>query len=121
MIYACNHATLNYLEILTIKGEIVTKSEWKLVTLKIDEDISSVDLSTLPDDWKNRPYPKSTQHAGTQWAKNQKSVCLMVPSCRISMSLCPEEHNLLINPLHKDFTKTVEVIKSEIVSFETNF
>ena len=120
LIYACNHVSLNYLELLAIKGAAVASAKWKLVTLEISGKIPYLDPKSLPSDWKSRPYPKSTQEIGSQWAKSNKGLYLMVPSCRIALSGYPQEHNLLINPLHPDFTKLVKHAGTEQVLYELN-
>ena len=118
LIYACNHVSLNYLELLSIKGPVVTKSNWTLVTLEVSGEIHRLDPTGLPSDWKWKPYPRSTQEIGSQWAQKLLGYCLMVPSCRIALSSYPEEHNLLINPLHPEFNKLVKVIGTEQVLYE---
>ncbi|MGK7395468.1 MAG: RES family NAD+ phosphorylase [Candidatus Cyclobacteriaceae bacterium M3_2C_046] len=120
LIYACKPGALNYLEMLSIKGASVTTSTWELVTLEVTGEIPRVAPDSLPSNWKRRPYPTSTQEIGTQWAQEKLSLCLKVPSCRISLSLYPQEHNLLINPLHPDFSALIKPVKSESISFEIN-
>ena len=120
MIYACNHIALNYLELLAIKGSAVAKCNWFLATIEVLGDIPSLDPSSLPQDWRMRPYPLSTQESGSLWAKRKTSPYLKVPSCRIPIAAYPKEHNLLINPLHPDFNNLVKFVKSEHANYEIN-
>ncbi len=120
MIYACAMSSLNFLELLSIKGPVVTLSKWKLVILEIEGAIPELDADFLPSDWKNRPYPRSTQEFGTSWAKGMISPVLKIPSIRIPIKSFPKEHNLLINPLHKEFSKTVKLLEEWDVTFEVN-
>ena len=120
MIYACSASSLNFLELLSIKGPVVTQSRWKLAVLEITAPIAELDSDFLPRDWKNRPYPRSTQEFGTAWAKGMISPTLKIPSCRIPLQSFPNEHNLLINPLHRDFLKSVKLVQEWDVSFEVN-
>ncbi|WPR74857.1 RES family NAD+ phosphorylase [Algoriphagus sp. NG3] len=120
MIYCCSVTSLNFLELLSIKGAVVTQSKWKLVMLEIQTPIPELDASDLPSDWKNRPHPRSTQEFGTAWAKGMISPALKIPSCRIPLKSYPNEHNLLINPLHPDFQNSVKVMEEWDVSFEVN-
>mgnify|MGYP003675848507 FL=1 len=120
IIYGCSASSLNCLELLSIKGPIVTQSKWKLVVLEIQTPILELDASLLPSDWKNRPHPKSTQEFGTAWAKGMISPVLKIPSCRIPLKSYPSEHNLLINPLHPDFQNSVKIVEERDVSFEVN-
>lgn len=120
VIYGCSVTSLNFLELLSIKGAVVTQSKWKLIELEISEKIPELDVSQLPSDWKNRPHPRSTQEFGTAWAKGMISPVLKIPSCRIPLSSYPNEYNVLINPLHPDFLGSVKVLKEWDVSFEVN-
>lgn len=120
MIYACSASSLNFLELLSIKGPVVTQSIWKLAVLSIEESVPELDTGFLPIDWKNRPYPRSTQEFGTMWAKGMISPVLKIPSCRIPLKSYPKEHNLLINPLHKEFNNWVKIKEEWDVSFEVN-
>lgn len=120
MIYACAMSSLTFLELLSIKGPVVTQSKWKLIVIEVSGEIPELDADFLPLDWKNRPYPRSTQEFGTSWAKGMISPVLKIPSVRIPIQRYPIEHNLLINPLHKDFSKTVRLLEEWDVSFEVN-
>ena len=120
LIYACNHSSLNFIELLSIKGPIVTSTKWKLVVLEVEGDIPYIDPKDLPSDWKTRPYPASTQDFGTQWAQSMATPYLIVPSSRIPLSSYPDEHNLLINPLHPQKANLITVLNTEKVSFELN-
>lgn len=73
LIYACNHVAINYLELLSIKGTSVAKCSWALVIIEVIGDIPSLDPTTLPSNWRMRPYPKSTQQTGNQWAQKKAS------------------------------------------------
>lgn len=120
LIYASNYSAINLIEFLSIKGPTVTECNWILVELNVLGDIPYLDSNDLPLDWDGRPYPKSTQDFGTEWAHGQSTPYLMVPSCRIPISRYPEEHNLLINPLHPDRSALVSVVSMEKVSFKLN-
>lgn len=120
MIYACSVSSLNFLEMLSIKGPIVTQSTWKLIIFEVEGKIPELDISALPDNWKNRPYPRATQEFGSAWAKSMLSPFLKIPSCRIPLGSFSLEHNLLINPLHREFKEKIKVAEEWDVSFEVN-
>lgn len=120
IIYASNHTEIAINEILSIKGAMVAKSNWIICTLNIDGPILELNPKDLPGNWNARPWPRSTQNIGTQWAKEMLSVGLKVPSARLSLSAYPEEHNLLINPLHPEFLKMVSVTDKEVFNFQLN-
>lgn len=120
IIYGCSVSSLNFLELICIKGLVVTESKWKLVVLDIPYKTPELVAADLPSDWKNRPHPRSTQEFGTAWAKSMISPALKIPSRRIPLKNYPEEHNLLINPLHPDFLTSVKFVEERDVSFEVN-
>ncbi|SFG48779.1 hypothetical protein SAMN04487988_104161 [Algoriphagus hitonicola] len=113
-------SSLNFLELLSIKGSVVTKSAWKLVELEIEGKIPVLEVDHLPENWKSRPYPSETQEFGTIWSKRLISPVLKIPSCRIQLSSYPEDHNLLINPLHSEFSQRIKTLNIFDVSFEVN-
>lgn len=90
VIYACLVFWLNFLELLSIKGPIVTQSSWQLVIIEV---MGSIDLDpeSLASDWKNRPYPRSTPDFGEKWAKSMLSFALRFPSCWIPLASYPQE------------------------------
>lgn len=120
MIYACAVSSLNFLELLSIKGPIVTQSKWKVAVIEVTGEIPELDADFFSPDWKNRPCPRSTQEFGTAWAKGMISPILKIPSIRIPLNNYPKEHNLLINPLHKKFANTVKLLEEWDVTFEVN-
>ncbi|HEV8507813.1 MAG TPA: RES domain-containing protein, partial [Chitinophagaceae bacterium] len=120
LIYAGSHCSLVILEFLCIKGSSVMSSEWSLLSLSIKSEPSVIDVKTLPIDWDVKPYPGTTQDIGRGWVKENTSVCLKVPSIRIPLNVFPNEHSLLINPMHPDFLKEVEVKNVDLLSFNLN-
>jgi RES domain-containing protein len=66
-------------------------------------DVPSVlitELETPPKDWNALPFGDRGRQAGDTWAREKKSAALLVPSV-----VLPAERNLLINPLHPEFTQ----------------
>jgi RES domain-containing protein len=121
VIYCCSVSSLNFLELLSIKGPVVSNASWILVTLELITELSYIEIDELPPDWKTRPYPISTQQIGTAWAKQMISPVLKIPSCRIPVSRLENEFNILINPLHPEFHQVVKLISAEEVGFEVNY
>lgn len=120
LIYAASSSALCFMELLAIKGPVVSSAKWLLLTLDVPDEVPHLVAKDLPADWRWRPYPVSTQRFGTSWAQSVSMPFLKVPSCRIPLSAYPVEHNLLINPLHPERTKLVDIVSSEEVSFELN-
>jgi RES domain-containing protein len=58
------------------------------------------ELDAPPKDWNALPYSDAGRQAGDKWAREKKSAALLVPSF-----VLPAERNMLINPLHPDFSR----------------
>ena len=54
----------------------------------------------LPSNWKEIPWPPSTQELGTKWMIQAKHVVVSVPSVVV-----PMERDFLLNPVHPAFPK----------------
>jgi RES domain-containing protein len=57
-------------------------------------------LEMLPGNWNALLWSESGRAAGDRWARESQSAALLVPSV-----VLPAERNLLINPLHPEFSK----------------
>ena len=70
----------------------------KIVTILIPDDIqpASIYKENLPSDWRNMTPSYRTAQIGTEWLQSNATLLLRVPSAVI-----PEEHNILINPMHE--------------------
>ena len=88
--------------------------DYYLVTIEIPDDIKikTIDIQTLPESWKDFPYPGVTQEIGEKFISEGDSLILKVPSAVVQ-----GDFNYLINPGHKDFHK-VEITGKEIFSFD---
>ena len=62
--------------------------------------VSEVRVRELPREWHRHPGPPELCDIGTGWADAGKTVCLKVPSAVVR-----GEHNFLLNPRHRDFSK----------------
>ncbi len=120
MIYAGSSVAIITSEFLSIKGGTVVEQAWSLITYSVLSDPPVLDAALLPDDWDSRPYPLSTQEFGKIWARTNTSVCLKVPSARILLKAYPQEHNLLINPLHPNLPNEVTVVSVDDLFFNLN-
>ncbi len=72
---------------------------WVLVSVEIPENLVEKP-ARFPEDWRQYPHPQSTQLIGNEWAKEQRSLALRVPS-----AVVPGEFNYLLNPHHPDYAK----------------
>lgn len=117
LIYAANSVSLAMMELLSIKGPILTTGKWILSSIEVSDKLPAVDKEHLPEGWDARPATNTTKDFGTSWALGKSSIALKVPSARIPLSSYPREHNLLINPMHPDFNKEILIIKEEELFF----
>jgi len=69
----------------------------------------------LPRNWDRLPPLEATQKIGDQWLQEGKFAILKIPS-----AVTPEEHNFLLNPLHKDFAK-IKIGKPEKMKIDKRF
>lgn len=65
-----------------------------------DVRVDRIDISQLPNNWRNIPAPSSLAAIGDEWFDSGNTAVLAVPSAVI-----PVENNYLINSLHRDFSK----------------
>lgn len=100
MVYTCSTPSLAVLEIRVNTGPEGEGIRYVIFRIEIPKDlITKLDIP-LPSDWRLNPPQLSTQNIGSEWAQSARSAVLRVPSV-----IVPEDSNLLINPLHKDFKK----------------
>ncbi len=60
--------------------------------------VATVDVATLPGDWRRTPPPPALLHVGRGWLDTGHAVLLRVPS-----AIVPIEFNYLLNPRHPAF------------------
>lgn len=101
MVYAAESKALAALEILVHVDDGGLMDEYLCMPVRFDKRLMrSLDLKSLPENWRASPPPASTQKIGDGWLGDGGSVVLVVPSV-----LIPGESNYLINPGHPNFGK----------------
>lgn len=91
-----------------------TPKDQALMRLDIPDDASLQDAQTLdllPRDWRNNQA--QTQAIGDDWLQSCSALGLWVPSY-----VEPDESNLLLNPLHRDFARVELVIERHPFRFD---
>jgi RES domain-containing protein len=102
VVYTAESLSLAVLEMLVHFQDQSVLSTYSFIEVKIDESLilSVFEIAKLPKRWNQYPSSYEIQTIGDEWAKNNLSAVLKVPSAIIQ-----SESNYLINPKHKDFTQ----------------
>jgi RES domain-containing protein len=109
VLYAAENAALAMLEALAHITMLPVKQPFCLLRLSIPNDIASIDVASLPPDWKQQPPPDTLRKYGDVFAANGEALALKVPSV-----LVPDNFNFLINPHHALFSKIKKIAVSNI-------
>jgi RES domain-containing protein len=113
MLYTACSPSLCMLEFICNASGIAKTVQTSLLTLKIDSKVKLEQLTVneMPENWQDVPAPDILKRIGDNWLKGNTSVGIKVPS-----AVMPIEFNVLINPLHRDFSKlTIEnIVKMDI-------
>jgi RES domain-containing protein len=109
MAYTSSTTTLAMLEFLAhidpSDFDVASPPDLVVVTAEI-EDNDAIPLAAvgaaLPRDWRSVPAPAALAEIGDAWIASGRSVGLVVPSAILPVMV--PERNVLINPLHPQFT-----------------
>jgi RES domain-containing protein len=104
MIYASTSRSLACLEtVVHLSGGYPLPLNRFLVEIRIPAAIWKARHTLIPRDnpgWDVEPAGKVSLDWGTAWIQAKSTLIAEVPSV-----IVPEEHNILINPLHRDIAK----------------
>lgn len=111
VLYTGEYISLSILESLVHLRNVDIPEKQYLLTIQIPAvEFRDIKLSKLKDGWQF--HPGYTQWIGDQFINGMESLVLKVPSAVVL-----QEHNFLINPLHKDFKK-VKIVTSELLELD---
>lgn len=114
MLYTCQSRALAAMELAVHITLSTIEHDFNMLTIEVpDTPFYEFPDEQLPEDWKQFPFPRSTQIIGTQWLVENSQLVMKVPSVVIE-----GDHNMLINPNHQMF-KEVSIIESKIFEFDT--
>ncbi len=102
MVYTSTSLALAAVELFVHLDPTVAPDDLVFTSAFIPTDkveVARIDMGDLPPDWENTDHPL-LQEMGSRWVTGQKSVALEVPSIAVK-----GEWNVLLNPLHPDFSK----------------
>lgn len=105
MVYACSTISLCLLEFFVhfdpqVADLAQLNLEYRWAEIPETSPRLEVQEADLPSNWKEIPWPQSTQELGTHWMVEAKYVVISVPSV-----IVPMEKNFLLNPAHPAFSK----------------
>lgn len=102
IVYLASSRSLAMLERLVNDSTDILSKQLSVTTIHISDEIKIKRLvaSELPIGWDEHPYIPHTQQFGTKWLSSMDAAVLQVPS-----SLCQEEYNYIINPMHEGSSK----------------
>lgn len=102
LLYTAGSLSLAALEMLVHLNDEEILLAYSYATAEFNENLilSVEDFRSLPENWSDSPPPLEIQRIGDEWAREQASVVLKVPT-----SILPVEFNYLINVQHPEFSK----------------
>lgn len=99
VVYASESLALALLETLTGLEHYHQLNSYVFFRATLSERlVSEVSEEDLPTEWDQHPPPSQSQQIGDQWADQEASVALRVPSVVV-----PYSFNYLLNPSHPSF------------------
>jgi RES domain-containing protein len=100
-VYLAESRALAALEILVHAPREALSLDWSLIEIQVpDDSIQIIPTKNLPADWRDLPSSPNARNTGDSWLREGKKCAL-----RLSSTIIPEEHILLINPAHPDTEK----------------
>ena len=114
LIYTASNRSLAMAEVAVHFSIATIPSDFLMITIFIPDSISlkQLNVEDLPVNWNSFPHPVSTQKIGDKFASENKFCVFRIPSV-----VTRGDHNLLINPYHKDFKK-IKIISAEKFPFD---
>lgn len=100
-VYLAESRALAALEILVHAPREILQLEWRSIAVEVpDAWMDSAELAALPKHWREQPTSTAAQHFGAAWLR-----ALEKPAIRLPSVIVPQEHALLVNPLHPQSAK----------------
>jgi RES domain-containing protein len=114
VVYTAESRALCALEVAVHTQLSVVPEDYLMVSIFIPDKmkIFEVEPAGLPSGWKSFPSRPFTQKLGDKFFREGKFAAVRVPSAVIA-----GDHNILINPLHKDFA-LIKILSSEPFEFD---
>ena len=114
IVYASTSLSLAALEVFVHLDRYDTGLRFTAIELDVpDTSMDLLDVNALPERWRSFPAPDACKEIGTRWAREQRSLSLLVPSI-----IVPQEHNVLFSCDHALFDR-VRVVSTHDFAFDT--
>lgn len=111
VVYTAGTIALAALEMLVHLDRAAPLAAYVVFTCTFDDSLVA-DPGALPEEWSVLPTTADARRVGDVWSHGLASAILRVPSAVIA-----EEHNYLLNPLHRDFNK-IDISEPRAFSFD---
>ncbi len=102
VVYTAGSRSLAILEIMVHIGDERLLPSYSICPVEFEDAlVERLDLTELPDNWRDNPAPPAVLALGDAWISSKRSAVFQVPSV-----IVPEENNYLINPSPSGFSAT---------------
>lgn len=114
VLYTASSRALAVIEVAVHVPLGIIPINYAMASIQLPDDtlIQEIDAKNLPPNWTKNPFIKETQQLGDDFIRAGKHLALKVPSASVA-----GDHNILLNPRHRDFRK-VKVVKTEAFEFD---
>jgi len=111
LVYTSDHLSLAVLEMLANQIRSLVDDTYGYIQLQVPDKLISIKIEEeeLVNTWRQSHYQEQTVSIGTNWLLSQDSAAMKVPSAVLA-----QENNILLNPLHKDFSKIKIIDEGEL-------
>lgn len=111
LVYTSDHLSLAVLEMLANQIRSLVDDTYGYIQLDVPDSLISkrIQDSELIPTWRQSQYEDQTVSIGTNWLLSKDSVAMQVPSAVLA-----QEHNILLNPLHRDFGKVTVLATGDL-------
>lgn len=108
LIYAAAHLSLALIEMLVRLPSGDMPDDYVQIEIAIPDDVATESPSDLPG--APAPGSSSSRGYGDTWLAERRTAVLLVPAVTV-----PQEHNVLINPLHPDARRITHTATDPVV------
>lgn len=102
VLYTAGNVSLAYLETMHHRRGLGFNNDFRIMVIYLPADVTFLDIasSQLPQGWRSFRNYEACQRIGNAWFDHSEHLCLRVPS-----AVVPENQNVVIHTLHKDYKK----------------